>query len=537
MLGGAAALTRGGAPEADVQDADLARVLALPRRATTTESEIDAITRYVAKRPGVRLRGPQAEFCRELWNTGGIFGPMRVGSGKTLASLLAPTIAQAERPVLVVPASLRDKTRRDFAALLPDWHVVLPTLLSYEELGRPDREATLTELRPDLITLDEAHKARNLDAAVTRRLQRIIVNTGAKVVSLSGTLMTDSLMDYHHLGLWSLREHLPAPFTQDAAKEWARVIDKRVALLERRNSWKLGRIPGGFHEWFRGSGGVIPTPGSDCTAKITIDTWTPALPDSLRRTIDQVVETSARPDGEPLDEFDLPDCLCQLALGFYYVWDPMPPSWWLNPRRGWRIYATEVLKAHLDGLDSEGQLAMALDNGRPVPWAEQGRELLAAWRAVRDRFVPNPVPVWIDRAPLAQAVAAAGERCLIWTRYRAAGHALAEMGVPYYGGKTHPEDARGRTIACSIAAHGTGRNLQAWDRNLVLTPMANPDAWEQLIGRTHRAGQLSPVVHVSVIDALQYHRDVMGRVYSRARATSAASGFSQKLLDAVYLGV
>jgi hypothetical protein len=65
--------------------------------------------------------------------------------------------------------------------------------------------------------------------------------------------------------------------------------------------------------------------------------------------------------------------------------------------------------------------------------------------------------------------------------------------------------------------------------------MADPNMWEQLIGREHRAGQLADVVEVGIIDSIDYHHNLLTRVRSRARATSKASGFAQKLVDATWL--
>lgn len=520
-------------------DPELARVAALPRRAPAAEVEIEALSAFLRKRErndgGAvnRLRPAQVEALRELFECRGLFAPMRVGSGKTLVTLLAATLLDSQRPVLMVPASLRGKTRREFAAYHQDWHVCLPRLVSYQEMGRPDREGLLVELAPDLLLLDEAHHARNLDAAVTRRIERVIDVLRPVVGVMSGTLITDKIMDYQHHAAWSLREGAPLPLQPSTAERWGQALDRDVGLLKRWGLGALAELPGGYHVHFRGSRGVVPTPGSDCDASISVSVWRPETPKVLRDAIEQTATTGARPDGEPLDEWDLPDCLCQLALGFYYRWDPEPPDWWLRPRRGWRVYARAVLDEHLPGFDSEGQLVNALDHGGAEPPAgDEGRELLASWRAVRDEFTPNPVPVWLDPSVLEQAIKHTGRGCLIWTRYRAVGAALESMGVPYYGAGTHPEEAQGRTIAVSVAAHSTGRNLQAWHLSLVLTPMANAGAWEQLIGRTHRAGQRADTVEVDVIGSIPYHGEVLGRVLTEARAITKASGFEHKLVTA-----
>lgn len=522
-----------------VADGDpvLTRVLMLPRREPASAELVAVLSaalrtreRNDAGEPN-ELRAAQAEVLREAYEYGGVFAPMQVGAGKSLPTLLLPTLLRSARPVLMVPASLREKTRRDFARYRKDWFVRLPTIVSYEEMGRVDREDLLLRLNPDLLMLDEAHHVRN-DSARTRRVARCIEACKPVVVCLSGTLMTENLLDYQHHAVWCLNERAPVPTRRADAERWASALDRDLGPLKRIPMGALEYIPGGYHDWFRNSRGVVPTSGSDCSASIQISMWTPELPAALKQIIAGVTISSLRPDGELLDEWELPDCQSQLALGFYYVWDPLPPEWWLWPRRQWRQFVRDVLDAHLEGFDSEAQIVNALDAEVPtheVPGADEGRRLLTAWRAVRDQFEPNTVPVWISDEVLREAVAAAKrEPTLVWVRYRAAGLKLHELGLPYYGGGQDPEGARG-SIALSISAHGTGRNMQAWHRSLVLTPPANADAWEQLIGRTHRAGQRSDTVHVSVIGTIDYHATTMARILSQAHAITRASGFDHKL--------
>jgi hypothetical protein len=537
--------------------ADLDRILALPARPAASTADAAAWSRLLCPKGSGALRLPQCESLREAHAMRGLVGPQRVGSGKTLETLLLTHVLGAERPVLIIPASLRDKTRAEFAGYhRAGWLVRCPRLVSYDELGRPDRAGMLADLDPDLLILDEAHRASNRDAASTRRIERFILAKRAEerganlghgsllvVAVLSGTLIGDDLMSYHHLLVWALGPNAPVPLLTTTAERWATAIDKRTAILKRALPGRLAELPGGFHEHLRSRRGVVPTPGSDCTARLVMRPWSPVLPPELRALIEQTRETSTRPDGEPLDSWDLPDVLCQLCQGFYYIWDPLPPAWWLHPRRGWLAEARLILDARADGLDSEGQLAQALDRDNPhevtfadgSSWAEilrVVRPLLAEWRAVKDRFVPNPVPVWVCPSVLEQA-ADCPAPTLIWTRHTAAGEQLERLGVPWYPGGTRPEShSPSESIALMISAHSTGRNLQAWSRSRVLVPPADSDAWEQLLGRTHRPGQLEDEVVGEYPDAIDYHRSVMKRVRSQADATSAASGFNQKLLDA-----
>src|SRR4030042_934287 len=58
------------------------------------------------------LRPVQAAALEELHDMRGLFGSIRVGGGKTLVSLLAPVVLGSVRPLLIIPAALRDKTKR-----------------------------------------------------------------------------------------------------------------------------------------------------------------------------------------------------------------------------------------------------------------------------------------------------------------------------------------------------------------------------------------------------------------------------------------
>jgi hypothetical protein len=557
-------------------DAALARVLALPRRLPADENLVELLSGALRLREyndaGERnlLRPAQVEALRELWEYGGIFAPMRVGSGKSLVTMLAPTLLSAQRPVLIVPASLFEKTARDFARYRKDWNVRLPQLVSYEEMGRDDREHKLMgstnpakpSLYPDLLILDEAHHVRN-DSGRTRKIARYVAAARAAerdggprltVACLSGTLMTSSLVDYHHHALWCLGDRAPLPVRTEEAERWSLALDRNLGEFRRIELGALASIPGGYHEWFRGSRGVVPTPGADCDASITISLWQPDMPPALQQVIDEVSASGMRPDDVILGPLETPACLSTLALGFWEYWDPPPPEWWSVPRSDWYAYVRDVISMRLDGFDTPLQLVNALDRP-PVPVsgsdfamyrtpqapnADMGRQMLAAWRAVKDAFVPNPVPVWVDDSPLRQVADKVRRRghpsTLVWLTPVAAGRKLDELGVTYYGAGANPEPTDGRSsICCSIPAHAEGKNLQHYSNSLVLSIPANAAKHEQLIGRTHRAGQKAGTVAVEYIGSLEYHRTTLDRVLAEARADALASGFPQKLTLADWL--
>ena len=74
---------------------------------------------------------------------------------KTLPTYLAPLVVGAQRPLLLVPAKLREKTHRDFASLRDHWQEGAPIeVMSYEWLGRANAADFLEGFKPDLIMGD-----------------------------------------------------------------------------------------------------------------------------------------------------------------------------------------------------------------------------------------------------------------------------------------------------------------------------------------------------------------------------------------------
>jgi hypothetical protein len=86
----------------------------------------------------------------------GLVGPLAVGAGKTLISLLAPVVMGAQRPILLVPPTMQIPVRREFEALqkhfrLPQSLLIIP----YSQLSVAKSTALLEQVKPDLIVADE----------------------------------------------------------------------------------------------------------------------------------------------------------------------------------------------------------------------------------------------------------------------------------------------------------------------------------------------------------------------------------------------
>ena len=144
--------------------AETKRIAALPRR---TWSDADAarladmLTKEL-KTPGgtMKLRSVQAIALFEAMECGGLFGPIRVGAGKSLITAVLPAVLEARRPVLLIPAALIEKTGRDFKALREHWKIATNLqLISYESLGLVQSAEKLEYIRPDLVVADECFVA------------------------------------------------------------------------------------------------------------------------------------------------------------------------------------------------------------------------------------------------------------------------------------------------------------------------------------------------------------------------------------------
>jgi hypothetical protein len=440
----------------------------------------------------------------------------------------------AERPLLLIPAKLRDKTQRDFKELRDSWRATdEPRICSYELLGRTQAADFLWEYEPDLIIADEAHRLKNCKAAVTRRVGRYMVkNPGTVFCALSGTITKRSLMDFAHIAEWCLGDGAPVPLTRYELEQWAQAIDEE-------NQWSdCRRAPGalldlghpdvreGFRQRLIQTPGVVASTGSNVDASLTITRWKVDTPPEVRDALTHLAKYWETPDGFPLiSAVDVWRHARELALGFWYRWDPEPPEEWLRCRLQWAAFARLVLSKSRT-LDSEAQVV------------EKHKDSLfyQAWARVKDSYVPTVVATWLTDAYIQDALRWADQNDgIIWVEHRAVGRALEDLGVPYYsnmGLDRHGrsiDDASG-SIAASIAANSEGRNLQRFSKNLILSCPTTGDRWEQLLGRTHREGQKADEVSVEVHLGCEQSELGFQQALSDARYQKGVLGAAQKLL-------
>jgi hypothetical protein len=435
----------------------------------------------------------------------GLFGPIRAGGGKTLITLLLPTVLFSKRPLLIVPAKLVDKTKRALKDLLLHFRCAYHIhVLSYESLSRVSHATFLEELNPDLVILDEAHKVKNPRAAVTKRLRRFIEKFKPRVVPLSGTVTKRSLHDYGHLIRWALGDGSPLPNHFPELEDWANCLDERP-----RAAWRTS--PGALTEFSEGHSEdltkvregfcrrVIETPGVVATndqlvgCSLVVSRLTQAVPQIVEEAFKKLRVDWETPDGEELfDAMRVSAVSRQLALGFYYRWKEPGPKDWREARKAWAKFVRETLKKNRSGIDSELQVAQACARGW-LPDAEY-----VAWRELRPTFTPESEIVWLSDFALTACTEwldqGSRQGKIIWTEHVKFAEELSRRtGLPYAGGGEDPSDAtkyvQGAPTICSIKSSGEGRDLQPWFRNLVTSPPYSGLEWEQLLARTHRDGQ------------------------------------------------
>jgi hypothetical protein len=211
-----------------------------------------------------------------------------------------------------------------------------------------------------------------------------------------------------------------------------------------------------------------------------------------------------------------------------------PPEW-RQKRYRWHSWARDILKeSHT--IDTLAQLATAVDNGRfddhERIYSEGGRNVVKTLRTVLEdwrerearepKFIPNSVPVWVGDTALRYATEWLRGGGIVWTGHRHFGLELSKRtGCPYFSADGLSEDGQqsivdspAKSIIASSVACKEQFNLQRYNRNLIASVWPTGYAVEQLIGRTHRQGQRSPLVTVEWMISCREQLDGFARAGS-----------------------
>lgn len=507
---------------------ELLRIARLPRRQVAdvaTDEAIDVLTEhYKTPRGTMRLLHVQAAGLIELYETGGWFGQAGVGQGKTLITLLAATVLGAKRPLLLVPAKLREKTEREIRKYQHHWKIHRPRVESYQALGRAggghmlslkEEDGVVRGYCPDLLILDEAHYARNHRASVTKKIATYVKRQRAAgktlwVLLCSGTMSKRELEDFAHFAEWTHPLACPLPRSRQERKLWGKAVNEGVPDHQRvqpgalrifesdEGEEDLERIRRGLQKRIFETPGFLATRSNDVAdCSLIIECHQIDVPPKVDKIFSRMKETYETPAGDELDSgARLYGVSRQLACGFYKRWDPQAPKWWLTPRKMYNKGVRHRLSHNQKGLSSPEDVRREIvaEGEKHKLWP-----VYEAWEKVRPRFKPRSVPVWIDDFAIRWVEKWAKENTgIIWVEWPDFGMRLAKvLGVPYYGekgldvGGRYIEDEDGkRCIVASSNANSEGLNLQAQFHQMLFTSAPPTGAKnEQLIGRVHRQYQ------------------------------------------------
>jgi hypothetical protein len=524
--------------------------------------EYDYTERFRAKGGTMTLKPIQNLALHWIEEKKGLVGPLAVGAGKTLLSLLAAPVMGAKRPILLIPPALQIPLRMEMERLSA--HFVLPKnlyIIPYSQLSVARSTALLEDIKPDLIIADEAHNLRSADAARTKRVLRYFDNfPTTRLIALSGTLTAKSLKDYNHLCRLALGSGSPVPLAEADLVAWANVLDSDGEPTDR--DWSvfaafsdvrhvplsgIDRERGvisprqdaareAFRDRFNATPGVVATREASVSCSLNFYRRPVTTPDEVVIALDELQRTWTRPDGEEMDSaLSLWRLGMQISQGFYLRWvwpDGIPDKEWMEARAAWHREVRAVLSRNMTGMDSPLLVWNAVERGAldypSISWA------FRKWKEQKHKPPPPTETVWISDYMVRDTLAwlKAHPKGLVWHNDLATETALRAAGVPTFGaGEVPVLDGSVGGMALSIRVHGTGLDRLQYHHheNLVLSFPSSGKTCEQMIGRTHRQAQEADEVGVWYYAHTVAAQQAVATARNRARYIEQTQGSPQKL--------
>lgn len=475
----------------------------------------------------------QALAIGEAAELGGAVILLPVGQGKTLVSFLLPTAMEAKRPLLLVPGKLRHKTAVEFRQLEKHWQRPKNLVIeSYETVS--NNPNFISNLRPDLIIADESHKLKNPKAGCTKRVWKFWRDNEIAFVPMSGTLTNRSFFDWWHLQAMALPDDLCVlPFAWTEAALWSSALDEKTTDRVGLGALKAfgATVPEareGYGRLLKRVPGVIAAETKNVSASILIEVKKLDFSE-ITKNIDTLKKDWVLPDGTEITEAsDFWRHSREIANGFFYRWAEEPPEEWREARRAYHRHVREALRCSRKW-ETPSQVREALRNDAAI----------SNWNRIEKTFEPRTEAVWLDESVVEIASKAAG---LVWYEHKAVGAKLAQH-LPTFGSqgrniKTGQSiiDFNGAAAAVSVGALGEGFNLQRWSSNTVLNCTPSGKTWEQMMGRTHRAGQEADTVTFELLTTTEIQRNDFKQALADAEYTQATTGQQQKLCLADIVG-
>lgn len=485
------------------------------------------------------------------------------------------------------------KTRRALAKSKKRGVYVLP----YSCMSTQDTSEILESIDPGLVISDEAHNLRHHSSARTKRWLSMIENE-PEVVVMSGTITGKSVMDYWHLIKPALGKNSPLPLGAQLAVEWSEVIDAgaspsrtQAGPIKPLVEWARREFPSheytedvaGFRKAYKlrltSSPGVVASADCEIGVSLTIKN-TPVADykktegwEDLNALIQGVLVEKLTPNGDVIAHaIHSYKWLWELSLGFYneLTW---PEDEDYAQRKGITVQrARELLIAAREHHEAQKLYSSFLKDwledharaGLDTPMLvagdmhrngadNVGETLYQLWQDVKGHeFQGRPerdsraVRVCAFKIDAATRWAQENERGLIWIHNQEVGQWLLESlraaGVDTLYCPAGEEsniailqpEAANKVVVASINAHGTGKNLQHFSRQLILQWPRSAQTAEQLLGRTHRNGQEADELTVDTMNTLGFDDANMGACINDALYIHQSTGTRQKIIYCGY---
>ena len=483
------------------------------------------------------MRPEQAWMLYEFCQASGLVAGAPVGTGKTWAIWMTCVYAQlafgCRRPVLLHPASIEGDLRKEFRQIAEHWIAppVPPQLISYQMLSRPDNADLLRRLEPDWIGGDEADVLRSDDSTMSKRVGAYIASRPPPVTRscwFTGTLQRWSMRDYAKLAIWALGYGAPVPITRTQLREWSKATDRKLrdarkpvgalrvfakrytSINWRTADWeqRLAAVREGLAVRREITPGFVTFAKQSCDKPITIRVHAPPKDELLDRAFHSLKTDDATFDGlalsDPLSNLRV---ATQLGCGFYTMIDPPPPQEWKNKRNVWARFVRDKCRATArsdDPLDSEARVAKRFPT---APEYLEWTEIRKDFKAWQDKYTKT-VPLSTSTAQWAVDWLRKQHPALIWVQHHWIGETIARLaGIEFYNAEGKSSSGRKITnvpgtqsAVLTVGANYRGRNLQdRWCRNLIVGPWHSGERWEQMMGRTHRQGQVGDEVSFDIL--------------------------------------
>jgi hypothetical protein len=549
-------ITKGGKrpkPE-PVRGRELQRILALPKR--------DKPPRHIVKKVReLERKGKffprQFDALCEAAQVEGLFASLGVGEGKTLISFAIPSLFRKSRCLLLVPAKLKDKTKKE-------WHFYADLfrlrsdirIESYARVSSIDTPTFLYDFAPDIIIADEAHKLARPESARTRRFlkymrERIKKGRPVKFFAMSASVTRKSIKEYAHLIELALGDMSPLPRPiagfYTTVEEWADVLDVNAPLADRPGALRdlctthKQTVPDGFRNRVVTTPGVVYSEETSLDSSLVIEVLDVEPSKRVRDALEQLERTWTRRDGWEVDSaIELSRIRRQYLLGGYYKLlfpKEFPVSDWLHTRSEWASDCRSLIKAQSrNNIDTPGLVERAIKRGDIVcPSYHRWMEMLSAH--------PMPPRRWTyfskqQLRTTSDCLRGFQSPVLAWASLKAPSVRFAKDNLlPYFGQGAKPkrllralsEAEEADNLVLSYSVYGEGFNLQPWHNNFILEAPSSGAAWEQLLGRTHRRGQKADEVRVVIPG---WWTPELRKALRDARYIEETTGNKQRLLMA-----